>query len=120
MSTITWTFPIEEGEDGMSTELAQVHGFRRVSRDALTGYRKVLPMRFTLGPELSFTERDLPMLRAFLDAYDAAPNGTEILKCSHCGCPTVRVESELWGLDGNGAECEEHECLHGTPHTRGA
>lgn len=110
--SITWIFPVEEGEDGLSPEMAQVHGFRRVSRDPFTGARSTHPMRFMLGADLSFTERDLPIIRAFLDAHDAAPSGTEIIKCSRCDCPTVRVDSELWGLDSSGTECEEHECMH--------
>lgn len=109
----TWIFPIEEGEAELSPEMAQVHGFRRVSRDPFTGARGVLPMRFVLSGDLSFTERDLPVIRAFLGAYDAAPGGTEIIKCSQCRCPTVRVGSQLWGVDSDGAECEEHGCTHG-------
>jgi hypothetical protein len=117
MTTVEWVFPVEDSDD---PELGYATGHRiRDFRQRLSEVPKG-PMRYIIGRDgsLVIMEAHLPLLRAFLKAFDAAPQGSEFVTCARCGCQTVWVYAELRGTDNTGATCDDHDCRHGAWNTR--
>jgi hypothetical protein len=113
---VEWVFPVDDSDD---PELGYAMAHR--TRDFRQRHAEVPrgPMRFVVGDgTLIFMEAHLPVLRAFLKAYDAAPTGTEFVTCARCGCRTLWVGAELRGADNTGPVCDEHDCTHGAWNTR--
>jgi hypothetical protein len=115
---VEWVFPVEDNDD---PELGYAVAHR--TRDFRQRHTEVPrgPMRFVIGDDgtLVFMEAQIPLLRAFLKAFDAAPQGSEFVTCARCGCRTVWVYAELRGTDNNtGTTCDDHDCRHGAWNTR--
>jgi hypothetical protein len=112
-----WVFPVEDNDD---PELGYAMAYR--TRDFRQRHAEVPkgPMRFVIGDDgtLVFMQAQVPLLRAFLKAFDAAPQGTEFVTCARCGCRTVWVYAELRGTDNTGHTCDEHDCRHSSWNTR--
>jgi hypothetical protein len=114
---VEWVFPVEEGDD---PELG--YAMAHKTRDFRQRHVEVPrgPMRYVIGNDgtLVVMEAHIPLLRAFLKALDAAPQGSEFVTCARCGCRTVWVYAELRGTDNTGATCDDHDCAHGDWNTR--
>jgi hypothetical protein len=114
---VEWVFPVDDDDD---PELAYAMGHR--TRDFNQRHKEVPrgPMRYVIGDDgfLVIMEGHLPLLRAFLKALDAAPEGTEFITCVRCGCRAVWVGAELRGTENTGAQCDEHDCRHTSWNTR--
>jgi hypothetical protein len=116
-----WIFPIEDDSD---PELAYATGYAPPRRPAhidrlLAGFEPPRPpsrgMRYVVG-RVTFDEQDVPVLRSFLKALEAAPQGTEVIHCLGCDCKTIWVGTKLLGIDNSGTECDEHNCTHDSWH----
>lgn len=113
---VEWVFPVDDDDD---PELAYAWGHK--TRDFRQRHAEVPkgPMRYTIGNDgLILMEAHLPVLRAFLKALDAAPQGSEFVTCVRCGCRTVWIYAELRGTDNTSVTCEDHDCTHGAWNTR--
>jgi hypothetical protein len=118
MTTVMeWLFPLDDSDD---PELGCAVGHRTMRARQRETTTPSGPMRYVIGDDgaLVILESHLPILRAFLRAFDKAPQGSDFVNCVRCECRAIWIGAELRGTDNTGNRCDDHDCHHGTWNTR--